>query len=355
MPNGEVAIVSSFSPLRETTNGLGISVIKRNPGQDTWKVLQRLDRQDASWLTLNPSHQYLYACYSLRDSAGKVYGRLEAYHIDPVTHLLTLLNQLTVPDGPAHMTVSPDGKSLLIANYFAGDFVVRALHPDGRIGQITSRLQDHGTGPNARQEAAHPHAIVFDQSSDLIGVTDLGNDTISLLKLTNGQLSRVATLTVPAGTGPRHLVFSPTHPLLYVIGELSGRLLTIAYDRAAGKLGSIVQDLLAAPADYQGPQSGAEIRLHPNQKVLYTSNRGPHALMTYHIAPTTGKLTLLATTTAAMTNPTGFTLNPQGTALYVPNNSGQGIVTFDLDPVSGTVADQRQPISLTAPNVMVFI
>lgn len=180
MSNNNFAIVSSFLPMRKNDAGLGITVLQKNSNVDDWKIIQQLDRQDASWMTFDPTHHFLYVCYSLRNATGKVYGRLEAYQINSETHLLTLINEIDVEDGPAHMSVSPDGKYLLIANYFHGDFVVRQLNSDGSIGPISDKIQDQGTGPNKRQEAAHPHSIIFDKAGEFIGVTDLGNDTISI-------------------------------------------------------------------------------------------------------------------------------------------------------------------------------
>lgn len=351
----EYSYVSSFSPMAKSFDGLGITILSKTKHDDSWKTLQRLNQQNASWMTFDPTHKFLYVCYSLRDSKGKVYGRLESYQIDANTYFPSLLNTIDLDSGPAHMAVSPDGKSLIVANYYPGNFTVYDLKSDGQIGGITDQLTNFGNGPHERQESPHPHAVVFDDNGPFIGVTDLGNDTVAILKLTNKKLIRISQTTVPSGMGPRHLIFSPNHSLVYVIGELDGHLLSLEYNHQTGELGKIVQNLVAAPDTYTGIQSGAEIQLHPNKKFLYVSNRGPHALMTYKIDQLTGKLALTNTVTDKITNPTGFTIDPQGTHLYVPNNGGQDIIQFSINSLNGSLTATNHDIPLLAPNIMIFL
>ncbi|MCT4397159.1 lactonase family protein [Pediococcus ethanolidurans] len=348
------AYVSSFSPGASNIQGSGISVLKFNQISGKLTIIQQINRRDASWMTFDTHHRFLYVCYSLRDEKFQPIERLESYRVDDFSGKLTLLNCLSIKSGPAHMTVSPDGQFLIVANYYFGNFSVWRLHTNGQIGDLVDQLQDHGFGPNPRQESAHPHSVVFDPMHHFIGTTDLGNDQISILRLVSGKLIRVCSTSLPAGTGPRHLVFSPDGKFLYTIGELDGSINSFEYNQEDGRIGLQIQRILSTPADFKGTQAGAEIMVDPTGNYLFASNRGSKSITSYQIEPQTGKLVLVNSVSNNITNPTCFTIDPLGEWLYVPNNGGRDIIQFAIDSQTGKLAETSNKTQLNAPSVMLF-
>jgi 6-phosphogluconolactonase len=70
---------------------------------------------------------------------------------------------------PAHLTVDPTGRHLVVANYVGGNFVVLPIETDGRLGPVTGEIMDAGRGPNEqRQTAPHPHMVTFDPAGRFV-------------------------------------------------------------------------------------------------------------------------------------------------------------------------------------------
>src|SRR5579859_1777858 len=73
-----------------------------------------------SWVTIHPSHKFLYAVSELGND-GKVNGAVTAFAIDRQTGALTRLNSVSSNGGGAcHVVVDKTGSTLLVANYGAG-------------------------------------------------------------------------------------------------------------------------------------------------------------------------------------------------------------------------------------------
>jgi 6-phosphogluconolactonase (cycloisomerase 2 family) len=84
---------------------------------------------------------------------------------------------------------------------------------DGSLSLIKQIVSDDVLGPNAaRQEAAHPHQSLLDNSGRFFVVNDLGTDTILVIDSQNDDFEVVNRVRVtPDGCGPRHGAFFPTN------------------------------------------------------------------------------------------------------------------------------------------------
>ena len=139
--------------------------------------------------------------------------------------MLTLLNRQSVGGPiPAHLAVDPSGRNLVVANYIGGNFVVLPIDADGRLGPDSGEVKDSGAAQiRQRQEAPHPHPVVFDPAGRFIAAADLGIDKVETFRLNDGGLSRVGEAPTAPGAGPRHLAFNLTDEVLYVVNELNER------------------------------------------------------------------------------------------------------------------------------------
>ena len=82
---------------------------------------------------------------------------------------------------------------------------------------------------------------------------------------------------VAPGSGPRHMSVNNDAGLVYLVNELRLGLDVFSVDDDSGALSqvaSIEYDLGEGASDGDGPQYGAEIRLHPDGRFLYITNRG---------------------------------------------------------------------------------
>src|ERR1051326_1099513 len=84
-----------------------------------------------SCLALDPSKTHLYSANETPTFEGSTSGSVSAYAGDRSTGHLTLLNTVTSQGaGPAHLSVHPSGKHVLVANYAGGTIAVIPIRPD---------------------------------------------------------------------------------------------------------------------------------------------------------------------------------------------------------------------------------
>ena len=108
-----------------------------------------IEAKDPAFLALHPGGKFLYAIDESSDPKRTPATGLSAYALDPATGALKLLNHQTAGGpGPCHLSVSSDGKAVLVANYGGGSVAAVSLNSDGSLGAV-------GTFVGVRQESIH--------------------------------------------------------------------------------------------------------------------------------------------------------------------------------------------------------
>jgi 6-phosphogluconolactonase len=235
-------------------------------------------------------------------------------------------------NGPAHVAVDGTGRYVLAANYGEGNVTLLAVSPDGSLGAPVATL---ATGPNA-------HQVALDPSNGSVFVPNLGNDTVSQLRLdaAAGTLTfnAVPEVELPAGSGPRHLAFHPSAPFAYVIGELGDTMTAMSFDLATGQLAPL-QTLSTLPPGVDGADSFcAEVAFEPSGRFLYGSNRGHDTLVQFEVDAATGLLTQVAHESTGGSWPRHFSIAPAGDLLIVANQRSDTLVSFRVDPSTGALS-----------------
>jgi 6-phosphogluconolactonase len=339
-----------------SNNPVGLSVFRFDPKAGTLALVQQVQSANPSFVTLDPSNRFLYVINEIDDYQGQKTGSAEAYSIDPNTGTLTLLNRQSVGGPiPAHLTTDPSGKFLIVANYIGGNFVVLPIEADGRLAPVSDEVKDSGSGPNKqRQEAPHPHIVIYDPPGRHIAAADLGIDKVMIFRLDNGRLVRMSEASVAPGAGPRHIAFHHSGKVIYVVCELNATVTAFAYDPQTGQIGKELQTISTEPAGYDGPHSTAEIAVHPSGKFLYVSNRGYNSVIGYRIDPATGLLSVIGHAKERVSYPRNFAIDPSGKWLYVANQKGDTIVQFEVDQESGALNPTDRVTPSITPVAMVF-
>ena len=339
-----------------SNNPIGLSVFRLDPATGALSPVQQTQSANPSFVALDPSRHFLYVINEIDDYEGQKSGSAEAYAIDPSTGMIKLLNRQSLHSPiPAHLAVDPTGHHLIIANYIGGDFVVLPIEADGRLSPVSGEVKDTGSGPNEkRQEAPHPHSVVFDPSGHFIAAADLGVDKVQIFRLADGGLARVSEAPVAPGAGPRHIAFDLGSKRLYVLNELNATVTAFAYDPVTGQIGKELQTIPTEPAGYNGPHSTAEIAVHPSGKLLYASNRGHNSIVGYRIDPTTGLLSVIGFAPQGVNFPRNFAIDPSGKWLYVANQKGDTIVQFEINPETGELKPTGQVTPSITPVAVVF-
>lgn len=289
---------------------------------------------DPSWITLTPNKKFLY---TIHGSPAQAIG----FAVDAATAELRPLASnppLGGANPPSHLAVDQTGRVLLAANYRDGCVAAIPIHDDGSLG--TPRATQHeGTGSNPeRQDKPHVHSVTVSPDNRFVIVADLGLDKVFSYALDPAS----ATLTPAAnpfamtdpGAGPRHFKFSRDGRHGYVINEMGGSITVFDYDAGSGAL-TPKQTISTLPDDFTGLKWNAEIRVHPNGKFLYGSNRMHDSIAAFAIEENSGRLTLLQIIPTGGKSPRNFELSPDGNWLVCGHQDTELITVFGIDPMSG--------------------
>ncbi|MDX6323045.1 MAG: 6-phosphogluconolactonase, partial [Propionibacteriaceae bacterium] len=180
-------------------------------------------------------------------------------------------------DGACHLCLDPAARFVLVANYGSGSVSSFPVRADGSLGAEVDLYQLSGSGPDTeRQEAPHAHQVVLD--GDEILVPDLGTDLVHRLRIDDaGRLSRAAApVSLPAGSGPRHLVVVGEH--LVVACELSAELWVARRDGSGWASGTSVPASAAQPAERIYPSA---LVAHGEQ--VFVANRGSGTIAVFDL------------------------------------------------------------------------
>ncbi|HEX5165297.1 MAG TPA: lactonase family protein [Thermomicrobiales bacterium] len=334
--------------------GEGIYVYQLDPASgDLTFVSLMPDVPNPSFLTVSADGTRLYAPNETTTLAGRPGGAVSAFAIDRQSGGLALLNrQPSHGTDPCHVRLDQTGRNLLVANYTSGSVAVLPVETDGRLAPASDVRQHHGSGPNpTRQEGPHAHFITPDRSNRFVLVADLGLDQVLIYRLDvdAGTLAahEPAFAALPPGSGPRHLAFHPSLPILYVINELASTISTCAWDGDGGTL-RVLETISTLPKGFDGQNSCAEVRAAPSGRFVYGSNRGHDSIATFAVGPD-GSLTPAGHTSTGGENPRNFTLDATGTYLFAANQDSDTIVTFRVDSGTGALTPTGQVTSVPSP------
>ncbi|MEI9892982.1 MAG: beta-propeller fold lactonase family protein [Chthoniobacter sp.] len=121
-------------------------------------------------LALNAAGTRLYSTDETDLRPENEAGSISSFAIDRSTGQLTLLNTVSSGGaGPAHLSIHPSGRFVLVANYFGGSVAVLPILPDGSLGAASDFQQDAARSarrrPPAHRRAASPSAATTRSTS----------------------------------------------------------------------------------------------------------------------------------------------------------------------------------------------
>jgi 6-phosphogluconolactonase len=332
--------------------GRGIQAARFDPASGTlsepWLAAATAN---PTFLALSPNRQVLYAVSEGPELAV-------AYRIDRATGLLAAFRPAgTGGPAPCHVSVDRTGRTVFVANYHTAIVAALPAAEDGSLGAPRTVVLRGSSVDPVRQTSAHVHSANPSPDNRFVIVCDLGQDRIfsypfdaAASALTPPQPSFVATRP---GAGPRHFAFGADGRHGYAVNEIDSTLATYDYAPDTGRL-SVRQIVSSLPPDCAVASTGAELRLHPNGRWLYASNRGHDSLALFHLDPATGELTPIDWVSAGGRNPRHFTLSPDGAWLVCCHQDSDTVGVFRVDPASGRLSPQPGLISISMPVCALF-
>ena len=312
--------------------------------------------ENPSYLTLNRDGSRLYSVLETQTYHGKKGGGVAAFSVDAEGALSPLGEQPTLGEDPCYL--STDGEYLLAANYSGGSMAVFPLGRKGEILPQSSLTVHSGSGPvPERQSQAHVHCTDFAPDGGLIYAVDLGLDAVRLYGLdrAGGAVKpEDGEIRLRPGFGPRHAVFHRGLRSVYIVGELSSSVAVFRYETRDGKVRfEQVQELSALPEDFHGENTGAAVRLSPDGRFLYASNRGHDSIAVFRVRED-GTLESAGFCPSGGRGPRDFAIDPRGEFLLAANEKSGNVAVFRLNSKTGMPEPTGEGASLHAPVCVCF-
>ncbi|HLR67627.1 MAG TPA: lactonase family protein [Virgibacillus sp.] len=292
-----------------------------------------------TYLAISEDNRYLYSVAQDGD-----FGGVNVYALDRETGSLQYINgQFTEGAPPCHVTIRD--KELLTANYHRGTIELHQVNQDGTVEATSSNYQHEGSGPHKRQEKPHVHYAGHTPDGKYVIAADLGTDELVTYQMNQHELVRVSTLTVKAGSGPRHIVFHPNGKIAYLITELSSEVIVLNYNAETGSFLE-KQCLSTIPEDFTEKNDASAIHISSDGKFIYAGNRGHNSIAVFSIDEETGELTLIDHTTTGGDWPRDFVLDPSENFIIASNQHSGNLVLLARDAETGKLSKLNAEVSV---------
>lgn len=304
-----------------------------------------------SYLAISTKNDFVYSV-SENDQKGSC---VVAFNYQQEDGKLTVLNKSDSKSGGSCYVIN-DENNVITANYGSGSISVFGKNKDGSLTEVKQLIQHTGKSINPkRQDKPHAHMVYFSPDKKYVLATDLGTDKVSVYEYHPNEKTEVLKLynevSVPAGGGPRHLIFSKNGKQVYVLNELDGSLVAFKY-----KNGQLIKffETSILPKDYMGKIQSADIHISPNGQFLYATNRGETGEITTFKLLKSGKLEWVEQISTLGKGPRNFVIDPTGNFLLVAHQYSNTIIIFKRDKTTGKLTDTGKKIELCSPVCLVF-
>lgn len=327
--------------------GKGIGCFLLNTQTGEIHLLGYAAQRSPSYLLISNDKQYLYA---VEEMFANLNPEVHAYKIGEEGKLTFLNKQKIAGDYACHLAIIKD--RLVIASYVSGNALSYPILSDGRLAPFDQEIKHEGTGPNTeRQEAAHAHMVCpFGENG--MYVVDLSLDMAKAYQLNAESKKWEATpaldITIDAGSGARHMVMDKTEEMAYVLSELTGEIFVADLHNGENET---IQKVSYIPENHTGAVGGAAIRLHPNGRFLYASNRGSESIGIFKVDDNTKKLELVAYQSTEGKTPRDFNIHPDGKWLIAANQDTNTLVVFEINQEDGTLKATSKTKAETVVNI----
>ena len=145
-------------------------------------------------------------------------GGIVVYDINNEPKLLD--EDFSEETSPSYVKFDPSRNLIFSAYFHLSKVKIDHLTDDGKI-EHCSEVKFEGHGPRAEQDQSKPHFSALTPDGKLI-ICDYGADRIYIYNIDDPKEPKLMNNYIaPAGYAPRHLVFHPTKPIVYVACELA--------------------------------------------------------------------------------------------------------------------------------------
>jgi 6-phosphogluconolactonase len=317
------------------------------------KVASVSNTPNAFYLAVTPDQKFAYSIYA-PTFGGADHEQIAAFQLDAAIGTVTPLNRVgTKGSASCYLEIDASGRCLLMANYMTGSVASYSIASDGKLSEPVSFFEHSGSSVNpARQKEPHAHCFVFSPDFKHAYAADLGTDQIFCYDVDSAKAtiakSQQPFVRLPPGSGPRHLTFHPNGKWMFVINELLNTVTQFDYLSDTGMLIER-QTIATLPPDFTGISHTADVRVTPNGRFLYGTNRGHDSIAVFRLDDA-GTMSLVEIAPSLGKGPQNLAITSDGTTLICANMAGSNVATFRIDSTSGKLTSLASPIDLPGPS-----
>lgn len=266
---------------------------------------------------------------------------LSSFKIDAKTGALGLWGgSVALSERPIHIAVDHKGEYALVAFNKSGTVKSYRLSKEGYLGEEVVQKETPDGGIFTHQVVVTPSnqtVIALGRGNDAIGDGPSEVGSYSLFGFRDGQLDLMRKVAYEEGIGPRHLAFHPAKPWVYVAIERTSKL--FMYDLQSNGEISVKpvfkkEALCDMSNEHRDRQKGGVVKIHPNGKFAYVTNRaddtvkkdgktifagGENNIAVFLLDEKTGEPTLIQHVDTEGIEARTFAVAPSGTLLVVAN------------------------------------
>ena len=290
-------------------------------------------------LTFSPDSSFIYASMTgLKDDRAGVATLRRA----PDGHL-QLLATATLTSRAPYIRTDLTGRFLLAAHYGAGDVTMNRIVD----GICTSELLDQ------KKTARTAHCIELDRSGNFVFVPHTDPNKVFQFRL-DAVAGKLVPNDPPFVVGPdkghkyhapRHYVHHPTLRVGYTSNEAGGGITAWKFDHLTGILDRM-QTLSTLPPEFDGESAAADIRITPDGRFAYVSNRDAtrrpegeatqDTLAAVSLDGGTGKIEIIGHFPTAHF-PRSFCIDLTGRYLYSAGQTVDELFAYQIDQKTGAL------------------
>ena len=302
-------------------------------------ITDSISQENPSFISLSPDKKYLYAVTENEDSTAGV----TAYNF--YNGKLTKLNSIAGL-GSAPCNIATNCDEIATAEYGGGSMTRYLLNSDGSIGKLLQHTIFKGNSVDKRaQLSPHIHSVIYNEDGNLY-ISDLGCDKIYVQK----DSTIIDTLLFEPNFGPRHFTFNHKNDMMYVIGELSGKVAVLKRYNGSFKT---IQYILSDLTDGVNGKGSADIHISNDGKFLYTSNRlKSDGITIFSILPD-GTLKMAGYMNTGI-HPRNFAITPDDKWLVVTCRDSNSIEFYERNRETGLLTPRKE-FTIKEINKPVFV
>ncbi|SDF37116.1 lactonase family protein [Sporomusa acidovorans] len=310
---------------------------------------------NVQFAAFHPNGHYLYVVSSnagngTLGAAGNTH-LLSVFKIDKTNGGLQAYGEpVILPERPIHITVDKSGNYALVAFNQSGTVRVYRILRDGAIGEEVPQPQKPDGG-------IFTHQVMVTSTNNTVIALGRGNEAVqsrpadigsrTTFSFSDGVLTQVDKTYYEQELGPRHLAFHPTKPWVYVAMERGSKLQMHTLKDGILSKEPLYQKETLNNLEYvhKERQKGGVVKIHPNGKYLYVTNRadgtikengqaviwagGENNIAVFKLDETSGEPTLIQHIDCGGIEARTFAIDPSGKLLVAANQKTMQVKTGD--------------------------